>query len=68
MLIPITTSLYVPGTFKNNKEVIIDYGTGYFVERSTADALSFCDRKIAFLKDNSLKVRAVIQEKSKAME
>ena len=47
---------------------MIDYGTGYFVERSTDEANSFCDRKIGFLKENAEKIRKVIQEQSKTME
>ena len=34
-------------------------GTGYYVEKSTEDAIAFCDRKIKFLKDNADKVREV---------
>ena len=40
-------------------------GTGYFVEKSTQEALGFCDRKIKFLKDNGAKLRTVIQAKAK---
>jgi len=60
LLIPITTSLYVQGQFSNNKKVVIDYGTGYYVERSTDQAMDFCDRKIEFLKKNADKVRQLI--------
>jgi prefoldin alpha subunit len=48
--------------------VVIDYGTGYYVERSTDQAMKFCDRKIKFLKKNADKVREMIQAKSKTME
>lgn len=32
MLVPLTSSLYVNGTVIKPKEVLLDIGTGYFVE------------------------------------
>lgn len=32
MLVPLTASLYVPGTLDDSDKVLIDVGTGYFVE------------------------------------
>lgn len=33
ILIPLTSSLYVPGRLKDAENVIVDVGTGYFVEK-----------------------------------
>jgi len=33
ILVPLTQSLYVPGTLADNKHVIVDVGTGYYVEK-----------------------------------
>lgn len=33
ILIPLTSSLYVPGRLKDTDNVIVDVGTGYFVEK-----------------------------------
>lgn len=33
VLVPMTTSLYVPGTMADTETVIVDVGTGYFVEK-----------------------------------
>ena len=32
MLVPLTSSLYVSGTVTKPKEVLLDIGTGYFVQ------------------------------------
>lgn len=32
MLVPLTASLYVPGTLDDAHKVLVDIGTGYFVE------------------------------------
>ena len=34
MLVPLTASLYVPGTLDDADRVLVDIGTGYFVEVS----------------------------------
>lgn len=33
ILVPLTSSLYVPGKLSNVETVIVDVGTGYFVEK-----------------------------------
>lgn len=34
MLVPLTASLYVPGTLDDADKVLVDVGTGYFIEVS----------------------------------
>lgn len=36
ILIPLTSSLYVPGRIKDTDNVLVDVGTGYFVEKVRA--------------------------------
>jgi prefoldin alpha subunit len=33
ILVPLTTSLYVPGTLADKENVIVDVGTGFYVEK-----------------------------------
>jgi hypothetical protein len=33
ILVPLTTSLYVPGTLADPENVIVDVGTGFYVEK-----------------------------------
>ena len=33
ILVPLTTSLYVPGTLADTENVIVDVGTGFYVEK-----------------------------------
>eukprot|EP01006_Ploeotia_vitrea_P065556 TRINITY_DN9342_c0_g1_i1.p2 TRINITY_DN9342_c0_g1~~TRINITY_DN9342_c0_g1_i1.p2 ORF type:complete len:106 (-),score=13.08 TRINITY_DN9342_c0_g1_i1:296-613(-) len=46
MLIPLTSSLYVPGRIKQLDTVMVDVGTGYFVEKETDQAVELLNRKI----------------------
>jgi prefoldin alpha subunit len=39
VLIPLTSSLYVPGKIKDTENVIVDIGTGYFVEKVSRQSI-----------------------------
>ncbi|ETS61050.1 hypothetical protein PaG_04988 [Moesziomyces aphidis] len=51
-LIPLTSSLYVPGKLSDLENVIVDVGTGYYVEKSTSDATKMYQEKVEFLTKN----------------
>ncbi|KAJ4838862.1 hypothetical protein Tsubulata_010898 [Turnera subulata] len=52
MLVPLTASLYVPGTLDDADKVLVDIGTGYFVEKTMVEGKDYCERKINLLKSN----------------
>ncbi|KAG6773662.1 hypothetical protein POTOM_020954 [Populus tomentosa] len=59
MLVPLTASLYVPGTLDDADKVLVDVGTGYFVEvswlqlaKTMNEGKDYCERKINLLKSN----------------
>ena len=45
-LVPLTSSLYVPGELTDNKTVVVDVGTGYFVEKSVEKAEEYFEKRI----------------------
>jgi prefoldin alpha subunit len=45
ILVPLTTSLYVPGTLADQENVIVDVGTGFYVEK-VSQAVSSMRRKL----------------------
>ncbi|PWN47135.1 putative prefoldin subunit 5 [Violaceomyces palustris] len=51
-LIPLTSSLYVPGKLADLENVIVDVGTGYYVEKSTKDAIKMYKEKVEFVTKN----------------
>lgn len=59
-LIPLTSSLYVPGKLSDLESVIVDVGTGYYVEKSTADAKKMYAEKVDFLTKNLEKLQETI--------
>uniref|UniRef100_A0A0D9XKW2 Prefoldin subunit 5 n=1 Tax=Leersia perrieri TaxID=77586 RepID=A0A0D9XKW2_9ORYZ len=52
MLVPLTASLYVPGTLDDSEKVLVDVGTGYFIEKTMVQGKDYCERKINLLKSN----------------
>ena len=44
-MVPLTSSLYVPGVMEDSQNVLVEVGAGYFIEKSTDDATTYCDRK-----------------------
>lgn len=45
-------NILIQGKLSNSKAVLIDYGTGYFVERPIDKATQFCDRKLKLLNES----------------
>ena len=49
VLIPLTSSLYVGGTLGNPDNVMVDIGTGYYVEKTAEGGRDYCKRKVMIL-------------------
>ena len=62
-LLPLTSSLYVPGRLSDPEKVIVDVGTGYFVEKSRADAKKHYQDKIADVTKNMEQLQDTIHRK-----
>ncbi|XP_071701589.1 prefoldin subunit 5-like [Rutidosis leptorrhynchoides] len=52
MLVPLTASLYVAGTLDDAEKVLVDVGTGYFIEKTMDEGKDYCERKVNLLKSN----------------
>ncbi|XP_044299006.1 prefoldin subunit 5 isoform X1 [Varanus komodoensis] len=78
LLVPLSSSMYVPGKLSDVGQVLIDVGTGYYVEKpswwyegvtvplilqSVDDARDFFKRKIDFLTKQIEKIQPALQEK-----
>ncbi|KAL4111612.1 hypothetical protein PRIC1_003290 [Phytophthora ramorum] len=68
VLVPLTASMFVPGKLANKTEVLVDVGTGYFVEQSVDKAEQFMDRKVEFLQSNTEQLKTVIDGKRNMLE
>ncbi|KAL4655510.1 prefoldin subunit 5 [Arapaima gigas] len=63
LLVPLTSSMYVPGKLNDVERVLVDVGTGYYVEKNVSDAKEFFKRKIDFLTKQIEKIQPALQEK-----
>uniref|UniRef100_A0A3B3ZEY3 Prefoldin subunit 5 n=1 Tax=Periophthalmus magnuspinnatus TaxID=409849 RepID=A0A3B3ZEY3_9GOBI len=63
LLVPLTSSMYVPGTLDDVEHVLVDVGTGYYVEKSVDDAKGFFKRKIDFITKQIESIQPALQEK-----
>lgn len=45
IMVPLTSSLYVPGIMEDSDKVLLEVGAGYFVEENVEKARDYCERK-----------------------
>jgi len=64
MLVPITSSLYVPGETADLDSVLVDVGTGYFIEKSVEQAQAFLTRKMGLIEGQAMNVQKAAQMKN----
>ncbi|KIW64054.1 prefoldin, alpha subunit [Phialophora macrospora] len=76
LLIPLTTSLYIPGTLapaqasstgtgsSSSASLLVDVGTGFFVEKTAREGVKFYERKVDELAKNLVDIEKVVAGKS----
>lgn len=68
LLVPMTQSLYVPGELVDVDKVLVDIGTGYFLEKSTQDAKDLLERRLDLLSKNADSIASVLLQKQRNLE
>jgi len=68
VLVPLTGSMYVPGQLSNPGKVIVDIGTGYYIEKDSSQAQDYFNRKVKYVTENMERVQAIGNEKAKIRE
>ncbi|XP_057603966.1 prefoldin subunit 5-like [Hippopotamus amphibius kiboko] len=63
LLVPLTSSMYVPAKLHDVEHVLLDVGTGYHIEKTAEDAKDFFKRNIDFLTKQMEKIQRTLQEK-----
>uniref|UniRef100_A0A2I3RD21 Prefoldin subunit 5 n=2 Tax=Pan TaxID=9596 RepID=A0A2I3RD21_PANTR len=54
LLLPLTSLIYVPEKLHDVEHVLIDVGTGYYVDKIAEDAKDFLKRKTDFLTNQTI--------------
>ena len=65
VLVSLTGSMYVPGKLSNANKVVVDIGTGYYVEKPSKEAKEYFDRKVKYVTENMERVQSIGNEKAK---
>ncbi|KAJ7487286.1 Prefoldin [Mycena galericulata] len=67
ILVPLTNSLYVPGKLSDPEHVIVDVGTGYFVQKTREQALKHYSAKVEYIRTNLETLEETIGKKRENM-
>lgn len=62
---PLTTSLYVPGLLSDTQNVLVDVGTGFYVEKSVKEAEGFYRGKVGELGGSLKELEKILEGKSR---
>ncbi|CAH2040413.1 unnamed protein product, partial [Iphiclides podalirius] len=68
ILVPLTSSMYVPGAISDTDHVLIDVGTGYYAQKDIDGAKDYFKRKVAFVTEQMEKIQVLAIEKSKVRD
>lgn len=68
ILVPLTTSMYVPGKLSDACMFICDIGTGYYIEKNQVQAKEFFQRRVDFVTSNLDSLQSTLMEKYKLRE
>jgi prefoldin alpha subunit len=68
IMVPLTGSLYVPGSIDSINSVMVDIGTGYYVSKAIPDARLFINDKLKMIQENLEKVGQALSGKRRDLE
>ncbi|KAK7084168.1 Prefoldin subunit 5 [Halocaridina rubra] len=68
VLVPLTSCMYVPGTISDAENLLIDIGTGYYIERDIGGAKDYFSRKVKYVTEQMEKIQKIATEKNKLRE
>ncbi|WWC57847.1 prefoldin, alpha subunit [Kwoniella dejecticola CBS 10117] len=63
ILIPLTSSLYVPGKLVDTDNFVVDVGTGYYIKKTKAETASHYTSKSTFVQTNLDTLQKTIERK-----
>ncbi|KAH9594020.1 Prefoldin subunit 5, variant 2 [Schistosoma haematobium] len=66
ILVPLTSTLCVPGKLYDPSHVLVDIGTGYYVEMTVPEAESHFSRRVEYINKQIRKILPVLEEKTQA--
>jgi prefoldin alpha subunit len=68
ILVPLTSSLYIPGKLTNLKSVLVEVGTGYYCSKSIPAAKKYCDEKVSMINEQVSTMNKTLKEKQNQLQ
>eukprot|EP01120_Amphizonella_sp_Union-15-10_P012189 TRINITY_DN5376_c0_g2_i3.p1 TRINITY_DN5376_c0_g2~~TRINITY_DN5376_c0_g2_i3.p1 ORF type:complete len:153 (+),score=25.57 TRINITY_DN5376_c0_g2_i3:108-566(+) len=68
LMVPMTSSLYVPGKLADTKRVLVDIGTGYYIEQTVPKTIEYIERRVSSIEENAVKIQQAVETKKKNLE
>ena len=65
IMVPLTSSLYVSGSIQNTEKVLVDVGTGYYIEQCVPRAQEFFTKRASQMADTMENIANNITQKQK---
>lgn len=68
IMVPLTNAIYVPGNLSDVSKVLIDVGTGFYVEKTPQEAEQYFARRATLLKEEQDKTTQLHTQKRQHLE
>ncbi|EDW85047.1 uncharacterized protein Dwil_GK12815 [Drosophila willistoni] len=65
ILVPLTSSMYVPGRVKDLNNFIIDIGTGYYIEKDLEGSKDYFKRRVEYVQEQIEKIEKIHLQKTR---
>eukprot|EP00548_Thalassiothrix_antarctica_P004966 CAMPEP_0194131574 /NCGR_PEP_ID=MMETSP0152-20130528/2324_1 /TAXON_ID=1049557 /ORGANISM="Thalassiothrix antarctica, Strain L6-D1" /LENGTH=162 /DNA_ID=CAMNT_0038826409 /DNA_START=80 /DNA_END=568 /DNA_ORIENTATION=- len=68
IMVPLSSSLYVPGKIHDPNKLLVELGTGFYAEKSPKECSAFLQRKLKLVDANSENITKAVQNCRQNME
>lgn len=66
-MVPLTSSMHVAGTLTRPERVLLDVGTGYFIDVPAEKGADYCKRKIEYVREKLDEIGVVMGSRRSAV-
>lgn len=63
VMVPLTASMFVSGSLKDPQRVMVDIGTGYFLDKNVKEAEEYYQQRTSFIHEQMERVEQVLNTK-----
>ncbi|XP_017144034.1 probable prefoldin subunit 5 [Drosophila miranda] len=65
ILVPLTSSMYVPGRVKDLNNFVIDIGTGYYIEKDLEGSKDYFKRRVEYVQEQIEEIEKIHLQKTR---